>query len=133
MASFEKPSTEAGIIAHAVCGAYLMVAFSDGQYAQSEKIRMVHGLLSKNVPAGVVKADLEAALPAIENAFAADYETVAKRVLELIASVSGNGIAKRAIIHAAQTAVVADNALVPQEAGALERISDALGLKKGAI
>tara|TARA_R110000744_G_scaffold273278_1_gene386188 strand:+ start:2184 stop:2585 length:402 start_codon:yes stop_codon:yes gene_type:complete len=133
MANFEKPTTEAGIIAHAVCGAYLMVAFSDGKYALSEKVRMVHGLLAKDVPAGVAKADLEAALPAIEKAFAADYETAAKRVLELIASVSGNGIAKRAVIHAAQTAVVADNAIVAQEAGALDRISDALGLKKGAI
>tara|TARA_R110002111_G_scaffold245582_1_gene307964 strand:+ start:148 stop:549 length:402 start_codon:yes stop_codon:yes gene_type:complete len=133
MANFEKPTTEAGIIAHAVCGAYLMVTFSDGKYAQSEKVRMVRGLLAKDIPAGVAKADLEAALPAIERAFVSDYESAAKRVLELVAALSGNGIAKRAVIHAAQTAVVADHSIMAQETGALDRLSEALGLKKGAI
>jgi tellurite resistance protein len=131
MTSFIETSTQ--MIAKTVCGAYLIVAFSDGRYDKSEEVGMVVGLFEKNTPAGVSKADLEAALPELEQAFQADYDLAANRVLEMARSLRDNGLAKRAIMHAARTAVIADRAVAPQEESAMDRISEALGLKTGEL
>ncbi len=133
MTLFRKALSEAEIIAQAVCGTYVMIALSDGQYDASEEVRLVVGILGTNLPAGVAQSDLEAALPAVRKAFEANYAKAADRLLESVALLSGNGVAKRAIMHAARTAVVASRSITPQEEGALERLSEALGLEPGAL
>ena len=133
MAIFETPNTEAEMIAHAVCGAHYLIALSDGEYAKSEEIGMLVGLLDKDTPAGLSKSDLEAATPIIERAFHKDYDAAAERVLEMISSLKGNGIAKRAIVQAVRSAVMADRIVKPQEDNASDRIAAALGLKPGEL
>jgi tellurite resistance protein len=133
MASFEMPSTEAARIAHAVCGAYLMVAFSDGQYSKPEEVRLLVGLFGKTLPASVTKAELEAALPGLQRAFGADPDPAAARVLEIVAGLRSNGIAKRAVMQAAQMAVVADRKITVQEEAAMAKLAQALGVKAGEV
>jgi len=110
-----------------------MVAFSDGEYAKFEEVGLVIGLLEKDAPAGIAKADLEAAIPEMESSIRRDYDATAKRVLEMISSLKGNGVAKRSIMHAVRAAIMADRAIRPQEENAAGRISEALGLKEGEL
>jgi tellurite resistance protein len=133
MAIFDKPDHEAGRIAHAVCGAHFLVALSDGDYAKAEEISLAVGLMDKDKPAGIAKSDLEEAAPKIEQSFHRDYDATADRVLELICSLKGNGIAKRAIVQVVRSAVMADRVVKPQEDNASDRIAIALDLKPGEL
>ena len=69
----------------------------------------------------------------VETAFAADYDKAAEQVLVLAERVRTNGIAKRAVITAARSALMADGAVTGQEELAMSRLGAALGLKKGEL
>jgi tellurite resistance protein len=110
-----------------------MVAFSDGEYDKREQVRMHAGLASDDVPAGVNKTALVDALPGLEEAFRDDYETAAEQVLETVTAVRGIDFAKKGIMQAARIAVIANQAITPQEDRALNRIAVALGKEEDVL
>lgn len=133
MSKFKKPDTEAEAIAATVCGAYLMVVLSDGRFEQIERVGFRVGLVEKSPPPGVSTSDLDSVFDDVETAFAADYDKAAEQVLVLAERVRTNGIAKRAVITAARSALMADGAVTGQEELAMSRLGAALGLKKGEL
>ena len=120
-------------IARALSGSYLLVAFSDGDYALAEKVSLTVGVLSEAAPAGLSSAELEAAFQEVTAAFERDYDKAAEQALSDIAECARQGVMKRAIADAARRAVVADNAVKQQEELALDRIAGALGMKAGDL
>ena len=118
---------------HAICGAYLLVAYSDGQFAPVEEGRLTSELAADEAFTRFDQAALNAEMDELTKAFPEDYEATALDVLVSIASVRDQDVETRAVMHAARVAVVADQAVSPQEEHALERIALALGLEKGAL
>ncbi len=122
------PLSNAELAAQAVCGAYLMVAFSDGEYDKREQVRMLSGLAAEDVPTGVNQAMLLEALPHLEEAFRTDYEKAVGQTLDAVSSVRGTEFARKGIMQAARIAVVANQEITAQEEQALAQIENALGL-----
>jgi len=135
MTSLEKPAikSQATIALHAICGAYLMVAYSDGQFAPVEEGRLISELAADDAFKRFDQAALNAEMAELMEAFPADYEATALDVLVSIASIKGQDVEKRAVMHSARVAIIADQAISPQEEHALDRIALALGLEKGAL
>lgn len=123
----------AELVARAVCGAYLMVAFADGEYDKREQVRLLSGLVADDTPAGVDQESLRATLPAVEAEFRTGYGNAVARALENIASVRDLAFARKAVMQAARIAVVANQEISAQEELALGRISEILGLGKGEL
>lgn len=132
---FKKPvvETDAERGARAICGAYLLIAFSDGDYAPLEEGRLSSELAADDVFKSLDKAQLDDAMQGLGEAFRQDFDGTAGAVLDAIRSVWDKPAEKKAVMHAARVAVVADQSITAQEELALERIADALGLEKGAL
>ncbi|CDO59510.1 hypothetical protein BN1012_Phect1296 [Candidatus Phaeomarinobacter ectocarpi] len=135
MTSFKKPAirSQAEIAIHAICGAYLLVAYSDGQFAPVEEGRLISELAADEAFKRFDQAVLAAEMAELMQAFPDDYEATALDVLVSIASIKEHEVERRAVKHAARVAVIADQAISPQEEHALDRIAMALGLEKGAL
>ncbi|MEP0068078.1 TerB family tellurite resistance protein [Pyruvatibacter sp.] len=135
MTSFDKPDikSQAEIAIHAICGSYLMVAYSDGQFAPVEEGRLTSELAADEAFTRFDQAALNAEMAELMTAFSEDYEATTLDVLVSVASVKDKDVEKRAVKHAARVAVIADQAISPQEEHALDRIAMALGLDKGAL
>ncbi len=135
MTSFKKSSirSQAEIAIHAICGAYLLVAYSDGQFAPVEEGRLISELAADEAFKRFEQAVLAAEMAELMQAFPDDYEATALDVLVSIASIKEQEVERRAVKHAARVAVIADQAISPQEEHALDRIAMALGLEKGAL
>lgn len=118
---------------HAICGAYLMVAYSDGQFAPVEEGRLMSELAADEAFKRFEQAALTAEMAELIKAFPDDYEATALDVLVSIASIKNHEVEKRAVKHSARVAVIADQAISPQEEHALDRIAMALGLEKGTL
>lgn len=118
---------------HAICGAYLMVAYSDGQFAPVEEGRLISELAADEAFKRFEQAALTAEMAELIKAFPDDYEATALDVLVSIASIKEHEVERRAVKHAARVAVIADQAISPQEEHALDQIAMALGLEKGAL
>ncbi len=118
---------------HAICGAYLLVAYSDGQFAPVEEGRLTSELAADEAFTRFDQAALTAEMAELMQVFPEDYEATALDVLVSIASVKAQDVEKRAVMHAARVAIIADQAISPQEEHALDRIALALGLEKGAL
>jgi tellurite resistance protein len=127
------PERDANMALHAICGAYLMVAYSDGQFAPVEEGRLMSELAADEAFKRFEQAALTAEMAELVNAFPDDYEATALDVLVSIASIKDHDVERRAVKHAARVAVIADQAISPQEEHALDRIAMALGLEKGAL
>jgi len=125
--------TDPKTVTHAICGAYLLVAFSDGDFAPIEEGRLTSELAADEAFKQFDFSALNAEMDELINAFTADYEATALDVLISIASVKAGEVAVRAVKHAARVAVVADQAISPQEEHALARVALALGLAKDAL
>lgn len=133
MSFFDKPSSETDLIAHAVCGAYLMVAHADGKFDAAEETWLHTRLLKDGAIEGVDSAALARAAAAIGKAFGEDYAAAAEQIAEIAGYVRRNDAARAAVMHAARIAVVADQAISVQEEAAINRLSHALGLEEGAL
>ncbi|WP_422026697.1 TerB family tellurite resistance protein [Pyruvatibacter mobilis] len=125
--------TDPKTVTHAVCGAYLLVAFSDGEFAPIEEGRLMAELAADDAFRAFDLSALNAEMDELIQAFTADYEATALDVLISIASVKEGEMAVRAVKHAARVAIIADQAISPQEEHALERVALALGLDKAAL
>lgn len=118
-------------VARGVCGAYLLVAFSDGKYEKSEEVSLLLGVIESEMSAASSRGQVEEIASELKAAFEADYDRTADRVLSELSNLSSNGVARRAVSKAARKALIADKVVKPQEELALERIGRALGLKQG--
>jgi len=118
---------------HAICGAYLMVAYSDGEFAPVEEGRLISELAADEAFTRFDQSALAAEMAELADAFTADYEATALDVLISVASVKEHEVETRAVKHAARVAIIADQSITPQEEHALDRIALALGLDKGAL
>lgn len=118
-------------VARGVCGAYPLVAFSDGKYEKSEEVSLLLGVIESEMSAASSRGQVEEIAAELKAAFEADYDRTADRVLSELSNLSSNGVARRAVSKAARKALIADKVVKPQEELALERIGRALGLKQG--
>lgn len=133
MSFFDKPNSNGDLIAHAVCGAYLMVAHADGHFDDIEQAWLHDRLLKDGAVEGVSGPALARAAAAVGKAFAEDYAAASEQILEMMGYVQRNESASAAIIGAARIAVVADQSVTQQEENAINRVAEALGLEPGSI
>ena len=119
--------------AEAVCGAYMLVAFADAQYAQSEEDRFLATAANEPELAMIDSASLQAAYNVLIAAFRDGYAGAAAKVLAAIADVKDDAALAEAVKLAARRAIVADEKLMPQEEAALDHVALALGLEKGDV
>ena len=133
MSFFDKPNSNGDLIAHAVCGAYLMVAHADGRFDDVEQAWLHDKLLKDDAVEGVSGPAMARAATAVGKAFSEDYAAAAEQILEMMRYITRNTDAVEAVVMAARLAVVADKAISQQETLVLEQISDALGLEQGTL
>lgn len=128
-----RDAREMAAIRDAAIGAFLTVAFSDGQFAKAEEIRLKLGVLKSHASLHETASELDAAYERFVTAFSRDYDKAVASTLASLEKLKGHGMARRSVMAAAQSAVVADSAVKPQEELALERLAQALGLQRGAL
>ncbi|MBR9824694.1 MAG: hypothetical protein GYB36_02685 [Alphaproteobacteria bacterium] len=133
MTFFDPAVSDVERAACAVAGAYLLVTFSDGQFEKTEEVQLRRGLAEKAGFTGIDADRLDAIFIEVQQAFTADYDKAAERTLDLIRVVQTHKDAHKAIIESAQTAVIADKMVTPQEENALNCIAVALGLEAGDV
>ncbi len=125
--------TDPEITARALCGAYLMVAFADGDFAPIEEGRLMSELAADDAFKHFDKDALRVAMLALMDEFRADYDATALDVLISVHSIKDDEAEKQAVMHVARVAVVADHSISDREEAALTRIADALEIEKGSL
>ena len=119
--------------AHAVCGAYLIVAFADGRFDRLEEARVLAGLANHDALKHLSSDEIETVYNGLSAAFQRNYTETSNGVLKAIEGCRHDDRATQSILVAARAAVVADQAVLPQEETVLNRISAALGLEEGTV
>ena len=119
--------------AHAICGAYLMVAFADGRFDNLEEARFLAGLANHDALKHLSSEEIETVYNGLSAEFRRDYSGASKAVVAAIEGCRHDARAVKSITTAARTAVVADQAVLPQEEIVLDQIAAALDLKAGTI
>jgi len=109
----------------AICGAFFMVAFADGNYEPIEEARFLSTVL--NDPA------LAFGYNRLVKAFEQDYALASIEVRDVLEANKGDDRVVNAIKMAARRAIVADEKIMPQEEVALDQIAVAIGLEKGDV
>ncbi|WP_394692588.1 hypothetical protein [Hyphobacterium sp.] len=133
MNTYLKPKDQTARLSGAVVGAYLLVAFSDGDFTKSEEVRLRLGQFdSTNLP-GLRRDVFEAIYPDALTMFRQDYDKAAEYTLSMLAGFAGEGLVRRAVAEAVRAAVMADQQIKPQESLAINRIEEALGAPAGQI
>ncbi|WP_291843124.1 hypothetical protein [Maricaulis sp.] len=127
------PTAQAERRFEALIGAFLMVAFSDGEFSKSEEYLVRVRLLREQKPRAMTDVEADAIYAKLETEFRSRPDATAERVLALVAEQRGNGVARRAITEAARKALMADRISRTQEDYALNRLAAALGLRDGEI
>ncbi len=117
----------------AVCGAYLSVAFADGRFDHSEKARLLGGLIHDPELSNLDTDLLTETYNDFVDLFSSDYTKGLESVLQTISTVRHEDGVSAMVSKAARTAIVADNALAPQEEIVLRKIESALGLEEYSL
>lgn len=122
------PST---LEATAACGAFLLVAYADGRFVTIEEARFLGGVVDHPAFRTIEASALVGEYNRLNRTLASDYdagETEILAAIAAIAAIAGVGNAVEAVKVAARHAIIADQALKPQEDLVLARIARALGV-----
>ncbi|MCB2113037.1 MAG: tellurite resistance TerB family protein [Parvularculaceae bacterium] len=117
----------------AACGAYLLAVFADARVEEIEEARFLDGVVNHKsfIPFGPkALADEYTRLFA---ALSADFGAAKEEILTAIAEHKSNPDIVEAVKTAVRQAVVADQAIKPQEENILSAVARALGLGPGAL
>ncbi|NWG92576.1 MAG: tellurite resistance TerB family protein [Parvularculaceae bacterium] len=112
----------------AACGAYLLVAFADARVATIEEARFLGGVVNDPAFKPFTPSELADEYTRLLASLGADYDAAEKEILRAVESVKRDKRAVEAVKVAARHAVIADQALKPQEDLALARLARALGV-----
>ncbi len=113
----------------AACGAFLIVALADARVEAIEEARFLGGVVNDRAFRQFGAAALAGEYNRLLAALRADWNAAETEILNAVTSVKSNYRAVAAIKVAARQAVIADQAIKPQEDLVLARIARALGLK----
>lgn len=119
------PST---LEATAACGAFLLVAYADGRFVTIEEARFLGGVVDHPAFRTIEASALVGEYNRLNRTLASDYDAGETEILAAIAAIAGVGNAVEAVKVAARHAIIADQALKPQEDLVLARIARALGV-----
>ncbi len=113
----------------AACGAYLLVALADARVEAIEEARFLGGVVNDRAFRQFETSALAGEYNRLLGALRADWNAAETEILKAVTSVKLNNAAVAAIKVAARQAIIADQAIKPQEELVLARIARALGLK----
>lgn len=119
--------------AHAVCGAYLLVAFADARFDAIEEARFLASLANTDALKHLGSEEIETVYNGLSAALRRDYAGASDGVLQAIAGCRHDDRAVAAILAAARAAIVADQAIQPQEETVLSRIAAALDVPEAGV
>lgn len=119
--------------AHAICGAFLVIAFADGRFDDLEEARLLAGLTNHDVLKHLSANEIETVYNGLASAFRREYAATCEGVMAAISGCRHDQRASDAIVTAARMAVVADHAILPQEEIVLKRIARALERSEDSI
>jgi len=128
----ETPKPESSDVT-AACGAYLLAAFADARVEKIEEARFLGGVVNHEAFRSFDSDALAAEYTRLYGAFSADFEAAKEEILQAIAERKSNPVVVEAVKVAARHAVIADQALKPQEEIILADIARALGLDPKAL
>lgn len=117
----------------AICGAYLMVAFADGRFDDSEESRLLSSLINDPALTFLDAKVLEKTYNELVAAFSAEYGAASELVLDAVKTAGGDQTIADAVAKASRLAVVADQRIVPQEEKILESLALTLGREPGSL
>lgn len=117
----------------AACGAYLLAAFADARVAAIEEARFLGGVVNHEAFRVFDPAILAAEYSRLLAALGADYDATEAEILSAVASIKREPKAVEAVKVAARHAVIADQAIKPQEETVMGRLARALGVDPGAF
>lgn len=113
----------------AACGAFLIVALADARVAAIEEARFLGGVVNDLAFRRFDSDTLASEYNRLIVALRADWNAAEKEILGAISAVKSNEETVAAIKVAARHAVIADQAIKPQEDLVLARIARALDIK----
>lgn len=117
----------------AACGAYLLAAFADARVEKVEEARFLGGVVNHDAFKAFTPDALAAEYTRLFGALARDFDAAEAEILTAIAANKSNPRIVEAVKVAARQAVIADQALKPQEETVLADIGRALGLDPKAL
>ena len=117
----------------AACGAYLLVALADARVAAIEEARFLGGVVNDPAFRRFDAAALAGEYNRLLAALRADWTSAEAEILAAAVSAKSDPAAVEAIKMAARQAIIADQAIKPQEDIVLARIASALGLRAGEL
>jgi len=112
----------------AACGAYLLAAYADARVERIEEARFLGGVVNHAAFRHFEPAALASEYTRLLAALQSDYDAAEAEIVTAIAAVRSQPTAVEAVRIASRQAVIADQALKPQEEAMLARIARALGL-----